>query len=293
MEDAKRADGLTMHWMKLEEFLGKTISYSQNCEDILLGRVFRDAEGLYIDVGANHPVFHSVTKLFYDRGWRGINIEPSPVVFTHLVEERPRDVNLNVGIASCDGTLTFYQSLVLHGWSTFVADLAAHYRNQGLAMEETSIPVTTLAKVCEEYADRPIDFLKIDAEGFEREVLQGADFSRWRPKVLVIENSWPESWQPMLDGIDYLPAAFDGLNRYYVRSEDEGLLPAFETLPNVLDGFVPYDHYRLIEDLHRQIMALSEHQQRSQMVRLPTPARVLRIARKFRSAVSRLARHAG
>src|SRR6185312_5012442 len=161
MEDTQSGDGLTMHWMKIEDFLAKTISYSQNYEDILLSRVFREPEGLYIDVGANHPVFHSVTKLFYDRGWRGINIEPSPVVFTHLAAERPRDVNLNVGIASCDGMLTFYQSLLFHGWSTFVGELAAHYRNQGLLMEERSIPVTTLAKVCEQYADRPIDFLKI------------------------------------------------------------------------------------------------------------------------------------
>ena len=293
MEDARSADGLTMHWMSLDDFLVKTISYSQNFEDILLSRVFREPEGLYIDVGANHPVFHSVTKLFYDRGWRGINIEPSPVVHKHLAEERPRDVNLNVGIAAVDGVMTFYQSLVYHGWSTFVADLAAHYRAQGVAMEERPIPVTTLAKVCEDHADRPIDFLKIDAEGFEREVLQGADFSRWRPKVLVIENSWPEAWQPLVEGIDYLPAAFDGLNRFYVRSEDRGLLPAFETLPNILDGFVPHEHYRLIEQLHRQVQALSNDPRPLRVAQQARPARFPWISGKLRSAARRLARRAG
>ena len=290
MRGTEGSDELTMHWMKLEEFLGKTISYSQNYEDILLSRVFRESEGLYIDVGANHPVFHSVTKLFYDRGWRGINIEPSPVVFAQLVEGRPEDINLNVGIASSEGTLTFHQSLVYHGWSTFVGDLAAHYRAQGVAMEERSIPVTTLANVCREYVGRPIDFLKIDAEGFEREVLIGADFSRWRPRVLVIENSWPESWQPLLGGIDYLPAAFDGLNRFYVRSEDKDLLPAFETLPNVLDGFVPYEHYRLVEQLCRKDQELSPEVEKFPSIR---PTRSAWIARKLHAVAKRLERRAG
>ena len=187
-------DGLTMHWMGLEDVFAKVVSYSQNYEDILLSRAFREPTGFYIDIGANHPIFHSVTKLFYDRGWRGINIEPSPVVFDRLAADRPRDINLNLGISNQAGILTFYESLVYHGWSTFRPDLAEHYRRQGVAMAERAIPVTTLARVCEEHVRGPIDFLlKIDAEGFEREVLLGADFERWRPRVMLIENSWPEA----------------------------------------------------------------------------------------------------
>jgi hypothetical protein len=77
---SRNTDGLQMQWLTLEDVYGKTVSYAQNYEDILLGRALRKSEGFYIDVGANHPVFHSVTKLFHDRGWRGINVEPSPVL---------------------------------------------------------------------------------------------------------------------------------------------------------------------------------------------------------------------
>lgn len=282
-------DGLTMHWMRLEDVFEKTISYAQNYEDILLARVFPEPEGFYIDVGANHPVFHSVTKLFYDRGWSGINIEPSPVVFERLRDDRPRDLNLNVGLSDRDGTLTFHESLVYHGWSTFRPDLAQHYRDLNVAMVERPIPVTTLARVCEAHANRPIDFLKIDAEGFEREVLLGGDFRRWRPRVLLVENSWPEAWEPVMAGLDYRHAAFDGLNRFYVRAEDEALLPAFGTIANVLDNFVPYEYYRLIEDLANRTGARTPPPSLIDAIRRDAP----RVARRIRSAVRRLTLRAG
>ena len=277
------ADGLNMQWMTLGDIYYKTISYAQNHEDVLLGRVFPQSEGFYLDVGANHPVFHSVTKLFYERGWRGINIEPSPVVYSHLIEDRPRDVNLNVGLADRDGILNFYESMSRHGWSTFRPELAEGYRAQGVPMVERTVPVTTLAKVCERHVDRTIDFLKIDAEGFEREVLLGADFSRWRPRVLLIENAWPEAWEPLIAGLDYRQAAFDGLNRYYVRGEDEHLLPAFASTANVLDNFVPYEYLRLFQEFADRI----ERSKPSVIVGLKNDAR--RVVRKLRSTVRGLA----
>ncbi len=276
-------ESLTMHWLRLEDVFGKTISYAQNHEDILLARAFPGADGLFLDVGANHPVFHSVTKLFSDRGWSGINVEPSPVVFEVLKADRPRDVNLNVGVSDSEGTLTFHESTVYHGWSTFRDDLAEHYRGQGVAMVERPIAVVTLAEVCERHVgDRTIDFLKVDAEGYERQVLLGADFGRWRPRVLLIENSWPETWEPLIDGLDYKLAAFDGLNRFYVRAEDAGLMPAFSATANVLDNFIPFEYLRLIRgmalDLERKPSLIDS-------IRHDAP----RIARKLRSAVGRLA----
>ncbi len=271
-------DGLVMHWMRVEDVYNKTISYAQNYEDILLSRVFREPGGFYLDVGANHPVFHSVTKLFSDRGWTGINVEPSPIVFEALRAARPRDVNLNVGLSDRDATLTFYETNVYHGWSTFRPELAEHYRGIGVAMAERPVPVTTLARVCAEHVgDRTIDFLKIDAEGFEREVLLGADFGRWRPRVLLIENAWPEAWEPLMAGLDYRLAAFDGLNRFYVRGEDEALIPALATTVNVLDNFVPYEYVRLIRDLSARRSLIDT-------LRRDGP----RVARKLRSAVRRL-----
>src|SRR5262245_21135095 len=86
------------------------ISYAQNGEDVLLERLFRDVPvGTYIDVGANDPVDFSVTKHFYDRGWRGINIEPGPQAFARLCAQRPRDLNLNLGLAEVEGAACFYE----------------------------------------------------------------------------------------------------------------------------------------------------------------------------------------
>ena len=88
----------------------KIISYAQNYEDVLLNRLFPDRPGgFYIDVGAYHPVFHSVTKLFYERGWQGVNIEPIPSMFKLLADDRPRDVNLHMGLSNVEGNLTFYE----------------------------------------------------------------------------------------------------------------------------------------------------------------------------------------
>src|SRR5262249_31332093 len=95
------------------------VSYAQNAEDVLLNRLFPDGVGFYIDVGAHDPVHLSVTKHFYDRGWSGINLEPEPVGFAKLCDQRPRDINLNVGVSDHDGAMTFYEAPGATGWSTF------------------------------------------------------------------------------------------------------------------------------------------------------------------------------
>src|ERR671932_817144 len=101
-------------------------SYAQNHEDVLLVRLFRPGlTGFYVDVGANDPVSNSVTKHFYDLGWRGINVEPATAPFERLQEARPRDVNLNIGISDHEGTLTFHEFPPgISGVSTFSAPQA-------------------------------------------------------------------------------------------------------------------------------------------------------------------------
>src|SRR3954469_4307454 len=109
------------------------MSYAQNREDVMLHRLFAGcADGLYIDVGACHPTEHSVTKLFYDRGWHGINIEPSPSLADLLDRDRQRDVNLRVGLSSHEGTSTFYECPGCAALSTLCAEQAGLLRAQGL-----------------------------------------------------------------------------------------------------------------------------------------------------------------
>ncbi len=103
------------------------ISYSQNREDVVLHRVFAGLRsGFYIDVGANDPVIASVTKAFSELGWRGINVEPVPSVFERLREDRPLDINLNLGVSNCSKTVAFFECRSLTTLSTFSEAQARH-----------------------------------------------------------------------------------------------------------------------------------------------------------------------
>jgi FkbM family methyltransferase len=233
------------------------ISYAANREDVLLDRVFpRGVPGFYIDVGAYEPVQESVTKHFYDLGWRGINVEPAKGPFERLAGARDRDVNLNMGLSDEETTLTFYASEPESGWSTFSTEQVERHRQDGVPFTEHSVPVTTLAKVCEDYVDGTIDFLSVDVEGHEREVLAGGDWDKWRPRVVLVEATQPmtsiqnhHQWEKVLLDAGYEFAIFDGLNRYYVRNEDNHLLGPLSTPVSVLDEFVPYEFSKQLKDL--------------------------------------------
>src|SRR5262245_23667554 len=96
------------------------VSYSQQREDLILYRALKDIrQGCYIDVGANHPTDYSVTKLFYERGWSGINIEPVQCWFDMIVTDRPRDINLRLAAAASQGETVLHEVLGT-GLSTIV-----------------------------------------------------------------------------------------------------------------------------------------------------------------------------
>lgn len=105
------------------------ISYAQNAEDVVLERAFKGrSSGLYIDVGAADPNVHSVTRHFYDKGWRGINIDPLPMWHQELEAARPRDVNLLMGISNKPGELVLHVGQEHPGGATFSGEQGEKYR---------------------------------------------------------------------------------------------------------------------------------------------------------------------
>src|SRR5947209_527868 len=239
------------------------VSYAQNREDVLLHRALAgQTPGFYIDVGANDPTACSISKAFYEMGWHGINIEPAREVFHRLAAERPRDINLNIGLSNRPQTLRFHECVNEPTLSTFSPSLAAWWTAtpRGLVFQERRVPVLTLAQVCEQYVRQPIDFLSIDVELHEREVIEGQDWTRWRARVVVVEDGIStetgrmshEQWEPHLLRADYRFAFFDGVNRFYVRKEDEHLLPLLQVPANSNDDFIPYERVAMAREAARR-----------------------------------------
>jgi FkbM family methyltransferase len=222
------------------------ISYSQNFEDVVLDRVFRDTDrGFYVDVGANDPNVCSVTRHFYESGWNGINIEPG-LVFEKLVAARPRDVNLQLAASNHDGDVPFYEFPGADGLAGLSPEVPEPFRPLANRRFVRTVRAVPLRAVLAQHAPSRIDFLSIDVEGHEREVLLGNDWNRFRPRVVLVEATLPatqvpchDRWEDVLIEAGYLFTYFDGLNRFYVRREDEHLLERFAAPPNVFDQFVP------------------------------------------------------
>ena len=220
------------------------ISHAQNFEDVMLWRALMHVEkGFYIDVGANAPDVDSVTKAFYERGWSGINIEPLLSHHLDLERERPRDINLRCAAGAFHGEINLWECDI-RGWATADKSVIAQHSANGHKGIFYKVPVLTLTEICAANAKNEIHFLKVDVEGFEKSVIKGMDFSRFRPWILVIEATQPNStievynsWESIITVNGYSFGYADGLNRFYVANEHAELLASLRYPPNVLDGF--------------------------------------------------------
>lgn len=220
------------------------ISYAQNCEDIMLWRALRGVErGFYIDVGANDPQIHSVTHLFYEHGWRGINIEANRQYFDKLKSARPEDVNICAVATNFIGTVNFFE-IDGTGLSTTDECISKAHDEIGFKSSEVQAEALTLAAICERHVRGEVHFLKIDVEGGTRAVLEGMDLAAVRPWIILSEAVRPfsqiqdfEDWEDALVSRGYTFVYADGLNRFYLADEHLGLRDRFQYPPNVFDAF--------------------------------------------------------
>lgn len=204
---------------KIKAFLGNRLgdtysqkSYSQEGEDMILRRIFETKKyGFYVDVGAYHPKLYSNTYFFYRNGWRGINIEPNPASIRLFQAQRPLDTNLSVGVSdiSSERTYHMFNEPALNTFEEKVAQMSS--RKGGQYFRIGAIPVKTarLDKILDEHLpeDQGIDFISVDVEGHELEVVRSNDWKRYRPACLLVEVLGTDIHAIMQSDLHYFMAA--------------------------------------------------------------------------------------
>jgi FkbM family methyltransferase len=178
---------------KLSQGESAKLAFALWGEDQILAWVFENRPaGFYVDVGAYHPTLHSNTKLLSDRGWTGINIDCNPTMIEYHRNARPRDVNLNVAVGATEGPVKVY---IFHEWasSNTISPVWAEAisRIQSTAVDrEIEVQCYPLHKILERHLPpgQAIDLLNVDVETVDLEVLQSNDWTRFRPRVVAIED---------------------------------------------------------------------------------------------------------
>lgn len=167
------------------------ICYAQDGEDLLLNRLLEGQEtGFYVDVGAHHPVRFSNTYMFYKRGWRGINIDAMPGAMKKFDHTRPRDINIECGVADSAGKLSFHR-FNEPALNTFVPEEAELKNRPPYRLLDTvEVSVERLDTLLERYLPegQQIDFLSVDVEGKDEEVLRSNNWLKYRPRFVLAET---------------------------------------------------------------------------------------------------------
>jgi len=170
----------------------KKISYSQSGEDLIIDFIFQSiaiAYPVYVDIGAHHPFYLSNTALLYEQGARGICIEPDPALFKGIQRKRKQDICLNVGIGGSEEQEADFYLMTPPTLNTFSKEEAYKYKSYGYSINKIiKVPLKNINFIIDEYLGKAPDFVSIDVEGLDFEILRGMDFERYRPKVICIET---------------------------------------------------------------------------------------------------------
>jgi FkbM family methyltransferase len=187
----------------------ETDYYSQGGEDAIISKTFSYfvpiEKGVYLDIGAYHPYKHSNTYMLYKAGWRGINIDPRPGSKMLFDKYRKEDINIEAGIGDRDGQMTYY---MLDEDSTMNSFSKENLERLGVfdqVKKTFEIPVLTIKSLLAQHPEiSAVDYLNIDAEGFEMQILSGMDFGRTAPKVISIEQNNVLTFADVLKSEAYL-----------------------------------------------------------------------------------------
>jgi hypothetical protein len=186
----KAVRSLSNYLAPASEMRFRNTSYSQEGEDLVLDRFFGfRGPGFYVDVGAHHPHRFSNTHMFYRRGWRSINIDAMPGSMEMFRRMRPRDINLEIGVGGESSVAKFF-AFNERALNTFDEAMARSYTQPEWRIEQViDVRVEPLANILATNVPdgTDIDFFTVDVEGRDLTVLQSNDWSRFRPRVVLVE----------------------------------------------------------------------------------------------------------
>ena len=165
-------------------------SYAQEGEDMVLARLFEgQSTGFYVDVGAHHPKRFSNTYYFYKRGWRGINIEPNPDVAQLFARARSRDTTLTLGVSDVEGEMTYYRfnEPALNSFDETLSN--SRVGTDCWIVGTSTVNVRRLDNLLRAHlpVGTAIDFLSVDVEGHDLQVLRSNDWTTSRPRCVIVE----------------------------------------------------------------------------------------------------------
>jgi FkbM family methyltransferase len=194
MKEKKITNSIKSMLINVLDFFRHKKSYAQDGEDVVLDALLMDKnkhKGFFVDVGAHHPVRFSNTYLFSKKGWKGINIDPTPGSMRKFNLLRSRDINLEIGIGATQSKINFY-CFNEPALNTFDPELASKRNNQKpyFITKTRLVDVFPLSDVFAAYVspNQQIDFMTVDVEGLDLAVLQSNDWNLYRPTYLLVED---------------------------------------------------------------------------------------------------------
>jgi FkbM family methyltransferase len=166
------------------------ISFSKSGDDIQLMKLInKDTPGTYVDIGCWHPIKASNTYFFHLRKWKGICIDPNPELKALYEKFRPADNFVNAGIGNPNTTLDYY-ILEESSMNTFSYEFIKKYNLESKVLKTIKIPMYSLKEILDQNLNENdrLDFFDVDAEGYDLEILKTNDWTKYRPKIIVVES---------------------------------------------------------------------------------------------------------
>ena len=175
-----------LYWMykiqKIYKNKKPNYHYAEFAEDVMINRIFNNiSSGFYVDIGAYHPFKGSLTYNLYKRGWKGINIDLSRTSIDLFNIARPKDININCAISNSSGDTYYFENSPINQQNSLIP--------QKEGQKKIKINSYKLEDILTSNNVQKVDYINIDTEGNELEILEGINFEKINPYLFTIEEN--------------------------------------------------------------------------------------------------------